>query len=385
LVASPHTSSGSSRAAPTDPITLVIGNESADLDSLCSALLLAYFRSHTPPHYRLHVPLANLYRADLALRPELAAVLGHADLKPEDLLTLSDLPGQQSGTRVVLVDHNALTGTLRNDLGRESVVGCVDHHDDEGEVPVDCGDEPRIIRKCGSCMSLVVEHAKPVWEELAKTPEAAAWNAQLARVALGPVLTDTTKLQSKDKTTETDVWAVEFAEAMMHDGAGYDRDTYFREISDLKEDLSRLSHRDILRKDYKEWTDGGLTLGTSSVVQDVHYLLDKSGQDEFLTAVEDWATEKTLDLAAVLTTSHPDGKFARDLLIWAFGDKGVETAKAFVAKYEDKLELQPWEGGKLDDTDDQKKWRMCWKQGNLAASRKQIAPMLREAMRGNSE
>ena len=61
-----------------------------DLDSLCSALLFAYFRTHTPPH-TLHIPLSNLPRADLALRPELNAVLNPAGLKPEDLVTLSDL------------------------------------------------------------------------------------------------------------------------------------------------------------------------------------------------------------------------------------------------------------------------------------------------------
>ncbi|KAB5539487.1 hypothetical protein GE09DRAFT_319219 [Coniochaeta sp. 2T2.1] len=386
-----------SSSRPSIPLTFVIGNESADLDSLCSALALAYLRSHTPPNFNLHIPLANLRRADLALRPELGAVLRRAGVGVEDLLTLSefeeaDVKSEES--RWVLVDHNAVTGVVKEKFA-DRVVGCVDHHDDEGVVPLATGEEPRVIKKCGSCMSLVVEHGTEAWTALveAKKVEAkkagdgataqADWDAQLAFLVLGPILIDTTNLTSKDKTAPTDVQAVECAEALIKgSGAAYDRDAYFKELMELKEDISSLSYRDIFRKDYKKWSDNGLTLGTSSVSRGIGYLLEKIGdKGEFLSALRSWSEEEGLDIACVMTTMHPEGGFAREGLLWGFNERAVSAVKSFVDKNGSKLGLETWRDGELDNTKGEKEWRACWRQLAVENSRKQVAPMLRDAMR----
>lgn len=388
-------------ASRPKPLTFVIGNESADLDSLCSALALAYLRTHAPSH-TLHIPLANLHRPDLALRPELGAVLRRAGVIPDDLLTLSELEQadvKPEDSRWVLVDHNAATGLVKEKFASR-VVGCVDHHEDEGVVPVHTADEheqPRVVKKSGSCMSLVVEHGAQTWTALAgntdgeleivEGKEEEDWDAQLAYLVLGPILIDTTNLTSKEKTTPADVQAVQFAEALIRrSGAAYDRDAYFGEIAELKEDISRLSYRDIFRKDYKKWTDGGLTLGTSSVVQGIDYLLEKIGdKDTFLAELRKWAEEEKLDIACVMTTSHPDGGFAREGLLWGFNEKAVKAVKAFAEKNRERLGLETWKDGKLDDTSGSDEWRACWKQLRVENSRKQVAPMLREAMRAASK
>jgi exopolyphosphatase len=385
-------------------LTFIIGNESADLDSLCSALVLAYLRTHTPPHHTLHIPLANLHRPDLAVRPELGAVLRRAGLEPDDLLTLDELEGaavQAGDSRWVLVDHNVLAGQLKDKYAHR-VVGCVDHHDDEGVVIARAGSEPRVLRKCGSCMSLVVEYGADAWRELIQQRETerngsgaggleddeqAAWDAQLAYLALGPILVDTTNLTSKDKTTATDVAAVEFAEGLIRRaGQAYDRDAYFAELTALKEDLSGLSYRDVFRKDYKKWHDGGFVLGASSVAQGVDYLLEKTGdREQFLAELRKWAAEERLDIACVMTTKHPEGRFARELFVWGLNKRAVEVVKQFVRKNREKLGLETWGGGKLDDTSGSSEWRACWKQLRIEHSRKQVAPMLREAMKGASK
>ncbi len=105
------------------------------------------------------------------------------------------------------MDQNALTGELGKIYGA-SIIGCIDHHEEENKVPKDCGEEPRIVEKCGSCCSLIVEYCKEGWDSLASKSaedEATSWNAELARVALGPILIDTTNLTSEAKTTPTDV------------------------------------------------------------------------------------------------------------------------------------------------------------------------------------
>merc|ERR1711977_373894 len=54
----------------TSPLTFVIGNEAADLDSLCSAVVLAYLRTYTStsPANTLYIPLSSIPHTDLSLR-----------------------------------------------------------------------------------------------------------------------------------------------------------------------------------------------------------------------------------------------------------------------------------------------------------------------------
>lgn len=399
------------RAPPAqrpNPLIFVIGNESADLDSLCSSILLAYFRTYrtTPP--TLHIPLSNLPQADLALRPELAAVLKPAGLQNDDLITLDHTSSSEDitpeNTQWVLVDHNALTGPLaaRGFGSPQRIIGCIDHHDDEGVVSVET--KPRIIEKAGSCMSLVVECCKPVWEELGRLNEEGKeeWESQLAHLALAPILVDTTSMTSKDKTTGWDRGAVEFLEGRLAsqrsataaaatattswDGKeGYERTAYFNHITTLKEEIAGLSYRDILRKDYKRWTDGGLAVGISTVVRGFDYLLTEIGNQTQLTeAIRAWAKEQELGIAAVMTVSNPDGKFTRELLVWAFNERAVKVAKRFVDRNggEEGLQLQTWGNGKLDsEGEGEREWTRCWTQGRVDKSRKQVAPMLRDVMK----
>ena len=333
----------------------------------------------------LHIPLANLRREDLALRPELRAVLRPAGLETKDLLTLTDLPDlRPEDTRWLLVDHNALTGPLSAPFG-DRLVGCIDHHEDEGIISLEVGGEPRIIEASGSCMSLVVNHCRARWWELEadKTKDAA-----LAHLALGPILVDTVNLTSKDKTKESDIRAVEFAESLIagaeKDGAwsgGYDRTAYWNEINRLKEEIGDMSFRDILRKDYKEWTDGGLKLGMSTIVQGFDFLLDKAAaeQVDLVEEMRRWADEQALDVVGVMTLSHPNGVFTRQLLVWATGPESIPAVRQFVSRNKEKLELKPWGNGKLD-LDQPQEWRQCWT-NSQGCSRKQIAPLLREAMK----
>ncbi|KAK3984722.1 exopolyphosphatase-like protein [Cladorrhinum sp. PSN332] len=389
------------------PLTFVVGNESADLDSLCSALLYAYFRTNSPP-YTLHIPLSNLPRADLNLRPELSAVCRSAGLLVSDLITLSDLPqDSKTGkillkpdeTRWLLVDHNVLTGPLTP--FSKQVIGCVDHHEDENGVPADSS--PRVFAKCGSCMSLVIDQCKATWSSLRTS---AADDASIAAVAMAPILVDTTNLASKDKTTDWDLKAAEFAESKIppeaatcfrtqrtekseeedDDGVLYDRTGYFDRLTKLKDDIDGLSYRDVLRKDYKRWSDGGLNLGISTVVQGFDRVLGLRDKDKgkagFLEALKGWAEEQKLDIAAVMTVSKPGGVFTRELLVWGLNEKAVKVVKQFAGKSGEDLGLKRWKDGEMDETEGKgKEWRACWTQENIKHSRKQVAPMLREAMK----
>jgi exopolyphosphatase len=282
----------------------------------------------------------------------------------------------------LLVDHNALTGQLSRYA--KHVTGVIDHHDDEGAVPP--GVVPRKIEPCGSCMSLVINSSKGLWESLALDT---AEQARLARLGLAPVLIDTSNLANKDKVTPKDVKAARFLEARARgtDGDnGYDRARYYEEIQAVKEDLSPLTLRDILRKDYKEWhgqTHAGarLKLGISSVAASLDWLVcDKADgkKARFADVLADWADERELDLVSVMAMTTVDGNRQRGLVLWARSDGGQRAFRAFLGgkRGAASLQLETWCDGALDEGET----RRAWRQRNLAASRKQVAPMLRDAL-----
>ncbi|KAG4440660.1 hypothetical protein IFR05_003858 [Cadophora sp. M221] len=386
----------------SSPLTFVIGNEAADLDSLCSAVVLAYLRTYTSPSptNTLYIPLSNIPYADLALRPELLPVLSRANLKPSDLITLSDLlPLTQSSrippekTRWILVDHNSLLGELGK-IYSARVFGCIDHHDEEGKVPRDCGDEPRVVRKSGSCSSLVVEYCRDAWDTLSArsgsissdNEETAKWDAELARVALGPVLIDTSNLENAAKTTAADVEAVKYLEKWVTDGEGEALDVkgYYKEIWMAEGDVGGMSLVDLLRKDYKQWSEGGVNLGVCSVVKDVKFLLSKTEtREKFFSTLRMFSQDRELSICCVMTRFSDTGgnDFQRELFVWGLDDKGVEALKKFEAESSGGLGLETWKEGFLDAVEGGM-WRKCWWQKRIEHSRKQVAPMLRSSMAG---
>lgn len=345
--------------------------------------------------------MSNLPRSDLPLRPELGPAAALAGLRPADLITLSDLPGPASlppeRTRWVLVDHNKPTGELAERFfagGGGTVVGCIDHHEDESVVPRDA--EPRVISRCGSCASLVVDYAQSAgwWTGSASGEGEAEIDAQLAHIALAPTLVDTGNLGAADRTTATDVASVAFTEGLIARAGGrgiggedgtYDRRAYFERLTQLKEDVAGMSYRDVFRKDYKQWRESGLTLGMSGTVPLLAEVLEKVGDEKRLLAdLRSWADERGLDIVGVMTARTRDGVFTRELLLWALNGKSVEVAKKFAEKNAEALGLRAWEGGRLDDVGTDGEWRRCWRQDKVQNSRKQVAPMIREVMREES-
>jgi exopolyphosphatase len=278
---------------------------------------------------------------------------------------------------------------LQGDLGRaygQRLVGCIDHHDEEYIVPRECGEEPRIVQKSGSCSSLVVEYCRDAWSALSRRSEdkeSASWDADLARLALAPILIDTTNLTNDYRVTPVDVKAAEYLESfiLVDPTRKFDREEYFQRITAAKNDIGGLSLSNILRKDYKQWTEAGaINFGISSVVKDIEFLINKAGaKAKFFAAMEDFARERNLSMYSIMTASQKDGAFHRELLIWGLDERGVYTAERFEADSKEKLGLQQWGDGTLDLTDDAQ-WRRCWQQHKVENSRKQIAPMLKTYM-----
>lgn len=391
---------------------------------MTSSVLFAYIRSLAPPagaFSPVYVPVTNIPFSGLAIRPEFQALFRHANIEPEHLITLDDLPDlsvitsklRPENTRWILVDHNVLQGQL-GEMYSERVGGVIDHHDDESKVPQDSGCEPRVIVKTGSCTSLVVDYCQHTWESLSNAgldsgaahgqgdnllDDGAAvklWDAQVAELGLASILIDTTNLQSADKTTEHDRKAVEYLEAKVmlcpQLSTGFNRSQFFMEIDSAKKDIGGLKLQDILRKDYKQWNEHGLKLGISSVVESITFMQKKAGDEAetqcldetYMQALQSFSKDRELDLYAIMTTfTSSEGEFQRELLVLASNDSAVTAAKKFASHAQEELKLEDWHGPDSgdDEHDGNGYWKKVWWQRNVQHSRKRVAPLLREAMK----
>ncbi|KAL8719328.1 MAG: hypothetical protein Q9225_003649 [Loekoesia sp. 1 TL-2023] len=410
--------------ATSQKVTIVAGNESADLDSLTSSVLYAYIRSLAPPQNAftsLYIPLLNIPAADISLRPEFGALFHHANISASHLVTLDDLPmAQVSGlkpenTRWILVDHNNLQGTLGERYGSR-VHGVIDHHEDEGTVPRDTNPEPRVMEKCGSCTSLVIRTMKSSWETSADSSSLSSgaahaqgdsmindisvtrtWDAQIAKMALASILVDTANLKAKGKVEQADKEAVEYLEAKINlspqDAAHWNRDKFYEEINSAKRNIDSLSFSDILRKDYKQWTEDGMNLGISSVVKPLSFVAEKAikntsedKEDQFVTAIGDFMAERKLTIFAIMTTlTSAAGEFQRELYVQALS-AGHAAASTFLKQAAKQLQLEDHSIPALSEKpgamqpSSEGPWRKVWLQKDVAKSRKQVAPLLRQAM-----
>ena len=401
-------------------LSFVIGNESAgnknpedtslfclhvllDLDSLCSSLCYAYVRTLTSPPRQpfrpIWIPLVNIPACDVSLRPEFLATLSHAGIKPQQLITLDDLgrePELESRlpaerTQWILVDHNSLQGELGR-IYSQRVIGCIDHHRDEGKVPLDTGSEPRVITTSGSCTSLVVLQVKDDWTNLPSNAEIgngndhpSQYNAEAAKLAMAGILMDTINLTSKDKVTEHDENAVNFLKSML---PNFDQEAFFNEINSANQNIDGFSLRDILRKDYKEWEEAGMKLGIASCVKSMGYLIDKASSEmkdrnsaeAFLTIAKDYAKERNLDILCIMTAFNTNNEFKRELFVWAMIAESSSAARKFEELASHELDLRRFNGPSLTITEEGSEWRKVWVQAALQYSRKKVAPLLREAM-----
>lgn len=307
------------------------------------------------------------------------------------------------------MDHNKLQGALGEQYAFQ-VYGVVDHHDEEGAVPQDTGPEPRIIGKCGSCTSLVTRYCMSSWNSISSASlfSGAAhgqgdlavddgivtqnWDAQIAKLALASILIDTANLKAPGKVQDVDVMAVNYLEAKIQlsskDAKSWDRDKFFEEIDEAKSDIDHLTLSELLTKDYKQWSENGNHLGISSTVKPLDILVkkgEKSQADNFEKELSRFMHERDLSVFAIMTTStSPEGEFMRELLIQAT-EPAHTLMRNFVERAMPPLQLEDIHICEIPTQDKPppgKIWRKVWMQRDVSKSRKQVAPLLREAIRG---
>ncbi|KAJ5836994.1 hypothetical protein N7447_003020 [Penicillium robsamsonii] len=389
-----------SGALPEPPI-YVIGNPSADLDSIVSAIIYSYCANNRLPVKtpRPHIPLLNLpnfpagtelYR----LRPEFSAALWSSTNFPalkseeqfentlqsagnflcEHVMTVADFAQslqdqhvwKQILTDATLVDWNAFPRHSKTDKGSGSLtglpgvtfrtVGCIDHHVDENSMPsIDelPQGQPMIIQPGpGSCVSLITRELQQ-----RKLFDASPEMVQVAKLALSAVLIDTSNLTAEGKVTDVDRMAVEFLRSQIEGESqgDWELETFYKSILYAKQNsLDLLTMDEVLGRDYKEWIEtsqsSGKTvkMGFCSAVKPMRWIIQKAGSPgKFLDAVRSFASsaEKDLDVLVVMTAfTGTNNKFCRELFISVMRDNesAVKGVKRFVEHCSDHLGLIEW-------------------------------------------
>lgn len=447
---------------------LVFGNQSVDLDSIISAILYSYFFSRADK--RAHAPVVNLpdvpSGAELRrLRPEFACAFelatssraetahrqsgeddgnGVVRLLHEHIVTVEDLRQQLLSNRqsdntkleldVVLVDWNKPpyeeteeTPTKNgrgsvdglSDLATLSVIGCIDHHADEGFVPaVEAlpDDNPRIIELGpGSCTSLIIREVqrRGLWpsqkEEESSSPSAEEvnTNVEIAKLALASILIDTGNLTTEGKVTDVDRDAVSFLSQKISEAREcgssaaetWNQKAFFDEIQHAKaHSLDWLTANEILGRDYKDWTESTasgekVTIGIASVVRPLSWIISKANEEEgsktqdelkpMLDSLKQFAQQKGLDVISVMTAfTSNDEQFERELLVWALNDGCTKQLQTFAETSREELQLEQWNRFPFEGRREIGELYM-WRQQNVRSSRKQVAPLLRKVYTGS--
>ncbi|KAJ5223727.1 hypothetical protein N7468_008269 [Penicillium chermesinum] len=418
---------------PEAPI-YVLGNPSADLDSIVSAIIYSYCANNCLPKTkpRPHAPIFFACAQNLSppfISPQISPPLAKDEafsntpasaspLLQNHLVTIADFANALNSSSssdihadITLVDWNALPeqSPPSPPPGTGSLGPSLPHTTTSTNTLFPAMDAPMKISPViitvgpGSCSSLVADFLTA--HELLG-PDAAASDAQVAKLLLAAILIDTSNLTAEGKVTEVDKRAVSSLRGLIaKTGAPeWDSEGLYAQVLEAKQNsLNMLTLDEVLDRDFKDWSettaDGrAVKMGFCSSVKPVRWLVQKAGgTKEFVDGVRRFAEreDKGLDLVVVMTSfTAESGAFERELFVAAMGEKGaaVDGIQAFMRTAAEQLQLEDWKVADGEDVNipdaqiraaldgDRVFFRRLWTQKKTTASRKQVAPLLREAV-----
>lgn len=346
-------------------VKVVCGNESADFDSVVSALAYAYCSFQRYPEDPV-IPIVNIPKGELSLRRDIVRALGRSNLTEDLLFFIEDLRSlkQRFGpVEAVLVDHNNVESALKPCFSK--VVGVIDHHKDLG---LYADAKPRVIRTAGSCSSLVINY----WQ---KNLSVSAFK-DIGLLCLGAGLIDTSNFTFK--VEDPDREALKLYCQLFPD---LDRQLFYKQIRRDKDDLSGFSVDDILKKDYKQFemqdagTDDTLLVGISSVVKPLSWFYENfGGEAAFRDECVKTQTQRMVDVYIVMTSWMDRGEFKRQLVILS---SAPQLCQSLVDNISGTLQLEDTEVA--TEVASSARYYKAFEQLNTSASRKQVAPCVSNA------
>ncbi|XP_022253896.1 exopolyphosphatase PRUNE1-like isoform X2 [Limulus polyphemus] len=348
-------------------VHVVLGNESADLDSAVATLVTALFLYQGRSGLN-HVvlPVLNVLRKDFNLRTEVNYFLKDANISPDLLIFKDEIDLEKlkkdNKLFLILVDHNVLS--LEQQLLEDSVVRVIDHHKPESK---DRGERcDTTIEMVGSCCTLVAEKLFNTNPDII--------DKQVAMLLYGTILLDTVCLsQEAKRLTSKDVEMVTKLETVLED---VKRVEIFEALQKAKFDVSGLTVNEMLRKDLKVIEGNGFRIAISSIPGPLEDLEVKPKVRDYL---EEFLTQNNYHGLVILAVSFDNktGKVQRQTAVYSTNPVIKEQIVATLQVAEEpQLELKPLNVRVAD--------LVCFSQGNVLASRKVLLPLVQSVIQDPS-
>jgi exopolyphosphatase len=300
-------------------VHFVLGNESGDLDSIVSSIAFAYLLNCENSN-QLYVPLMNFRKEEMALRKDALYLFDLLNISIDDLLFLDDqVPLDQlfshHSLRIDLVDHNLLRPSqehLSNTVER-----IVDHHADENKYYPLISKKDKLIGVVGSATTLISEKML--------TNKHVTLTPKIATLLLAPILIDTMNLQSIEKTTAKDI---KTANALQQIASSIIPLNFYEKLLSAKNDIADLTPAMLLSKDFKEYLDGKILYGISSIPATICW--GTEDEKTLHPVLEKFASERKLSFLILLMTNPDPLGPKRKVIIYSSSQNLLKSSDSYI-------------------------------------------------------
>ena len=336
-------------------VSFVMGNEAADLDSMASSVVYAYYlQSFNSDDNCIYLPLINIPKEDFKLRTEAVYLFTEADIDTANLIFSDEINIEEISKscklNFILVDHNRLTGKFSSYA--DKVIEVIDHHKDEN-----------IYDKSITTIEPVGSAATLVTEKILKSSKDFI-DEKTAQLLAGTILLDTVNFNPDAKrATDKDIETAEYLLKKFN----LDREKLFEKLQFEKFNTSSLSTNDLLRKDYKEWSMGGKLCGFSSALLPADKWLAKD--KDIAANISKYCKSRKLDILFIMI-AYTEPQFTRELMLYS-EDK---VLRADIIKCMNSNDLQLEVFSDLENHDSSK--MDIFAQKNAVYSRKKLQPVI---------
>lgn len=378
------TSSTNLKTNNFNELTLVIGNESCDLDSAVSAIVFAQFL--TWQYYKIRckvctmahrdkvnlehkedifVPILNVDRNDYELKTEVVYYLRNNGINEINLVFRDDLDLDvllaQSKSNVVLVDHHVLA--RRDKFLAPYVSEVIDHRplDKSGWIYKD--DVRSTVETVGSCCTLIAQRIKDLSTLLAKDVDFFIAYPSCTQMLRATIILDTVNFSTDiNKATPHDEEINLFLESLMEPGDfKADRQREHDSLIAARKNVANLTPAQLLKKDVK--IVGDVYIPSFPIL--VKEFLNRPGA---LQAVSETLLRNHCTVALLLGMDLTEG-LQRDTALYS---PGAPEKAAQLSKYLENA-TNPSLGLSREQLTIASDCKYYW-QLNLSASRKQYIP-----------
>merc|ERR1712130_397512 len=274
----------------TSRVNVYIGNESGDLDSVVSALTMAYASDDSSNDSTRHIPMMNFPADMFPIKTESAFALRRFGISAAELFFLTDelenlaKLAAQNRLDIVLVDHNNPVEAL---LPLASAIRLVvDHHKlvENSALPAAA---TKRIALVGSCSSLVCDWLR---RELGME----SLPVELCQLVAQTILIDTANFSPNQLVDQLDRDQYSFVTGMLPE---WDRESEYEQIVTARFTIDGLTTRQLLLKDAKFVP----TRSQSVFASTIHCNLDDFfRRDNFLVDLDAFYRDETNDSAVLL-------------------------------------------------------------------------------------